>query len=50
MKWLNMGGGHHITRENYQIETLKKLIRYIRETYPVEVYLEPGEAIALNAG
>ena len=37
MKWLNMGGGHHITRENYQIETLKKLIRYIRETYPVEV-------------
>ena len=50
MKWLNMGGGHHITRGNYQIETLKKLIRYIRETYPVEVYLEPGEAIALNAG
>ena len=50
MKWLNMGGGHHITRENYQMETLKKLIRYIRETYPVEVYLEPGEAIALNAG
>lgn len=50
MKWLNMGGGHHVTRENYQIETLKKLIRYIRETYPVEVYLEPGEAIALNAG
>ena len=50
MKWLNMGGGHHITRENYQIETLKKLIRYIRETYLVEVYLEPGEAIALNAG
>ena len=50
MKWLNMGGGHHITRDNYQIETLKKLIRYIRETYPVEVYLEPGEAIALNAG
>ena len=50
MKWLNMGGGHHITRKNYQIETLKKLIRYIRETYPVEVYLEPGEAIALNAG
>ena len=50
IKWLNMGGGHHITRKNYQIETLKKLIRYIRETYPVEVYLEPGEAIALNAG
>ena len=49
MKWLNMGGGHHITRENYQMETLKKLIRYIRETYPVEVYLEPGEAIALTA-
>ena len=50
MKWLNMGGGHHITRDDYQIEILKKLIGYIRETYQVEVYLEPGEAIALNAG
>lgn len=50
IKWLNLGGGHHITREGYQIEKLKKLICYIRETYQLEVYLEPGEAIALNAG
>lgn len=50
IKWLNMGGGHHITRPGYQLEKLKELIRYIRKTYQVEVYLEPGEAIALNAG
>ncbi len=50
IKWLNLGGGHHITRENYQIERLKELIRYIRKTYGLTVYLEPGEAIALNAG
>lgn len=50
MKWLNLGGGHHITREDYDVDALKTLIRRIRETYGVEVYLEPGEAIALNAG
>lgn len=50
VKWLNMGGGHHITRVGYQIEKLKELICYIRDTYQLEVYLEPGEAIALNAG
>lgn len=50
IKWLNLGGGHHITREGYRIEQLKRLIRYIREMYQIEVYLEPGEAIALNAG
>ena len=50
IKWLNMGGGHHITREDYDREALIELVRYIRETYQVEVYLEPGEAIALNAG
>ena len=50
VKWLNMGGGHHITREGYQVETLIDLIQYIRKTYDVTVYLEPGEAIALNAG
>ena len=44
------GGGHHITRKDYQYETLVKLIRYIRDTYHVTVYLEPGEAVALNAG
>lgn len=50
VKWLNLGGGHHITRTGYQIEKLKELIRYIKETYQLEIYLEPGEAIALNAG
>lgn len=50
MKWLNLGGGHHITRPGYQLKQLKQLIAYIRATYQVEVYLEPGEAIALNAG
>lgn len=50
MKWLNMGGGHHITREDYDVECLIRCIRHMRETYDVEVYLEPGEAVALNAG
>ena len=45
-----MGGGHHITRPDYQVELLIELIQYIHEKYDVEVYLEPGEAIALNAG
>ena len=49
-KWLNMGGGHHITRPDYDWQTLVDLILYIKETYGIEVYLEPGEAIALNAG
>ncbi len=50
MKWINFGGGHHITRDNYDIETLVRCINYIKEKYQVQVYLEPGEAIALNAG
>ncbi len=50
MKWLNLGGGHHITREDYDVDALVQLIRRIRAQYGVEVYLEPGEAIALNAG
>ncbi len=50
LKWLNMGGGHHITRDDYDRETLERLITYIQETYDLQVYLEPGEAIALNAG
>ena len=50
MKWLNFGGGHHITRDDYDIERLKKIIRHFKETYNVEVYLEPGEAVVLNAG
>jgi len=50
MKWINFGGGHHITRDDYDIETLIEVICYIKEKYHVEVYLEPGEAIALNTG
>lgn len=50
MKWLNMGGGHHITRADYDVERLIRCIRHMKETYDVEVYLEPGEAIALDAG
>ena len=50
MKWVNFGGGHHITREDYDVERLKRVIRHFREQYDVEVYLEPGEAVVLNAG
>lgn len=50
MKWLNLGGGHHITRDDYDAESLISLIKRIRSQYGVAVYLEPGEAIALNAG
>ncbi len=50
MKWLNMGGGHHITRPGYHVECLEKCIHYAKEKWGVEVYLEPGEAVALNAG
>ncbi|MFU0827910.1 MAG: Carboxynorspermidine/carboxyspermidine decarboxylase [Lachnoclostridium sp.] len=50
MKWINFGGGHHITREDYDLTTLIQTIRYVKEKYDVEVYLEPGEAVALNAG
>ena len=45
-----MGGGHHITRADYDIEKLIGCVKSIKEKYNVEVYLEPGEAIALNAG
>lgn len=50
MKWLNFGGGHHITREGYNLKLLKECIRHVQDTYGVEVYIEPGEAVALNAG
>lgn len=50
MKWINFGGGHHITREDYDLETLVRVINRIKETYNVQVYLEPGEAVALNTG
>lgn len=50
IKWLNMGGGHHITRADYDIERLEKCITKIHNKYNIQVYLEPGEAVALNAG
>lgn len=50
MKWINFGGGHHITRKDYDIELLISCIKHMKETYGVEVYLEPGEAIAYQAG
>lgn len=50
MKWLNFGGGHHITRDDYDLETLIKCILHMKETYNVQIYLEPGEAVALNTG
>lgn len=49
-KWVNFGGGHHITRSDYDIPLLEKLITDFARKYDVQVYLEPGEAIALNAG
>lgn len=50
MKWLNLGGGHHITRPDYDIETLIRSILYFKDKYSIDIYLEPGEAIALNTG
>lgn len=50
MKWINFGGGHHITREDYDIEILIQCIQHVTDTYKVKVYLEPGEAVALNTG
>lgn len=50
LKWLNFGGGHHLTRADYDIEKLVKLISYFQTKYHLEIYLEPGEAVVLNAG
>jgi carboxynorspermidine decarboxylase len=50
MKWLNFGGGHHITRPDYDVETLIRCIDSVQQKYGVQVYLEPGEAVALNTG
>jgi len=50
LKWVNFGGGHHITRDDYNIERLIRLINNFKKKYSVEVYLEPGEASVLNAG
>ena len=50
MKWVNFGGGHHITRPDYDVERLVRVLRAFREKWHVPVYLEPGEAVALGAG
>ncbi len=50
MKWINFGGGHHITRKDYDLDLLCRIIKDFRKRYNLDVYLEPGEAVALNAG
>jgi carboxynorspermidine decarboxylase len=50
ISWINFGGGHHLTRSDYDVDKLMGTINDFRLKYPVEVYLEPGEAIALNTG
>ncbi len=50
IKWLNFGGGHHITRPDYDIDRLISCIMFIKDKYGIDVYLEPGEAVALNTG
>lgn len=51
MKWINFGGGHHITKKDYDIETLIECIMYFKNKYNnIDVYLEPGEAVALDSG
>ncbi|WP_169975620.1 MULTISPECIES: carboxynorspermidine decarboxylase [unclassified Campylobacter] len=50
MKWINFGGGHHITRKDYNVDLLIKLVKNFRQKYGVEVYLEPGEAVGWQCG
>lgn len=50
MKWVNFGGGHHITRPGYDIKRLEKCIKHAQKNWGVDVYIEPGEACALNSG
>jgi carboxynorspermidine decarboxylase len=50
VKWINLGGGHHVTRVDYQIEDLVAFLNDIQTRYGVTAYLEPGEAVALDAG
>ena len=50
MEWINFGGGHHISRADYQVDELIDLIRHFSSKYDVQVYLEPGEAVAIHTG
>jgi len=50
MKWVNFGGGHHITRDDYDVDLLCNLLNDFRKKYNVQIFLEPGEAIVLNCG
>lgn len=50
MTWINFGGGHHITRDDYDIPLLERCVRRMKDSYGLNVYIEPGEAVALNAG
>ncbi|MFT4902027.1 MAG: carboxynorspermidine decarboxylase [Lentimonas sp.] len=50
LKWLNFGGGHHITRPGYDVDRLCRVVERFRQRYGVEIYLEPGEAVALHTG
>lgn len=50
LDWINFGGGHHITRKDYNVDLLIRIINYFRDKYKFEVYIEPGEAVALDAG
>ena len=50
IKWINFGGGHHISKPNYDVERLIRCVNHIKEKYGLEVYIEPGEAVAVDAG
>lgn len=50
LKWINFGGGHHITRPGYDIERLVRIVQGVKDRYGLNVYLEPGEAIAIRTG
>lgn len=50
MSWVNFGGGHHISREDYQVDELIQLVKDFSSRYEVQVYLEPGEAVAIHSG
>ena len=50
IKWINMGGGHHITRDGYDVEVLIDFLKRVKEKYRIEILLEPGEAIGWRTG